>query len=47
MEDQTSVFEGVAASVKLAVDVESPVVVVRYLDNEGNEIYSREFTAAQ
>ena len=46
MEDQTSVFEGVAA-VKLAVDVESPVVVVRYLDNEGNEIYSREFTAAQ
>ena len=32
---------------KLAVDVESPVVVVRYLDNEGNEIYSREFTAAQ
>lgn len=47
MEDQTSVFEGVAASVKLAVDVESPVVVVRYLDSEGNEIYSREFTAAQ
>ena len=31
--------------IKEAVDVENPVVVVRYLDTKGNEIYSAEFVA--
>lgn len=46
LETQASTFEGVAASLTEAVEVEDPIVVVVYADSEGNEIYSREFTAA-
>ena len=46
LDTQASTFEGVAASLKEAVEVEDPIVVVLYADSEGNEIYSREFTAA-
>lgn len=45
LETQASTFEGVAASLTEAVEVEDPIVVVVYADSEGNEIYSREFTA--
>lgn len=46
LDTQASTFEGVAASLTEAVEVEDPIVVVVYADSEGNEIYSREFTAA-
>lgn len=45
LDSQASVFEGLAAMLPAAVDVEDPVVVVRYLDNVGNIITSREFYA--
>ena len=45
LEEQASVFESVASSLKLAVDVENPVVVVKYLDKDGNVIVSKEFSA--
>ncbi|MCI8505228.1 MAG: DUF4854 domain-containing protein [Lachnospiraceae bacterium] len=45
LEAEKTTFSGVAKSIKLAVDVENPVVVVRYLDSTGAEIYSAEFTA--
>ncbi len=45
LEEQASVFESVASSLKLAVDVENPVVVVEYLDKDGNVIVSKEFSA--
>lgn len=45
LESQKSTFVGVAKSIKLAVDVENPVVVVQYLDAKGDVIYSAEFTA--
>ncbi len=45
LEGQASTFEAVASSLKLAVDVENPVVVVKYLDKDGNEITSKEFAA--
>lgn len=44
MESQAETYENIAGSMKDAVDVENPVVVVLYQDGEGNEIYSREFT---
>lgn len=44
---QASTFESIAASIALAVDVENPVVVVRYQDSTGAEIYSAEFSAAE
>lgn len=44
LEEQASVFESVASSLKLAVDVENPVVVVEYLDKDGNVIVSKEFS---
>ena len=37
------IFESVASSLKAAVEVENPVVVVRYLDNTGAEIVAQEF----
>lgn len=43
LDAQASTFETVASSLKEAVEVENPVVVVRYLDNTGTEIASREF----
>ena len=45
LEAEKTTFSGVAKSIKLAVDVENPIVVVRYLDSTGAEIYSAEFTA--
>ena len=45
LEAERETFVSVAKSIKLAVDVEDPIVVVQYLDSGGNEIYSAEFTA--
>lgn len=45
LDQQASTFENVAKELKNAVNVESPVVVVRYLTKSGAEIYSKEFTA--
>ena len=42
---EAATFEGVAASVGKVVDVENPVVVVRYLNKDGSEICSQEFSA--
>lgn len=46
LDSQASAFESVAGTLKTAVDVDNPTVLVRYLDNEGTELASREFTAA-
>ena len=43
LQSQASTFESVASSLKAAVEVENPVVVVRYLDNTGAEIVAQEF----
>lgn len=43
LQSQASTFESVASSLKAAVEVENPVVVVRYLDNMGAEIVAQEF----
>lgn len=45
MDGQTDTFKTVASSLKLAVEVENPVVVVEYLDMNGEVIYSAEYTA--
>lgn len=45
MNAQASTFENVAASLKEATDVKDPIVEVRYLNADGSEIYSQEFTA--
>ena len=45
MASQAETFVAVASSMKEAVNVEAPVVVVRYVDANGGEIYSEEFTA--
>lgn len=42
---QADTFKVIAGVLKAAVKVENPVVVVRYLDHEGKEIYAIEFTA--
>lgn len=44
IKDQASTFQNVASMLKLAVDVENPIVVVTYLDKNGEEIYTAEFT---
>lgn len=43
LDSQASTFESVAGVLPTAIDVENPVVVVRYLDSDGNELASREF----
>ncbi len=43
MESQTETFTGIRESITTAVTVENPVVVVNYLDKEGNVIYSHEY----
>ena len=43
LDSQASTFESVAGVLPAAIDVENPVVVVRYLDSDGNELASREF----
>lgn len=45
LDAQASTFESVASALKLAVDVENPVVVVKYMNNDGTELYSQEFSA--
>lgn len=45
LDAQSATFENVAKSLTEAVDVENPTVVVRYLNNDGSEIYSQEFHA--
>lgn len=45
MDAQASTFTTVANTIKVAVDVENPVVVVRYLDANGEEIFSGEYPA--
>lgn len=42
---QAATFESIASSLKAAVDVENPVVVVTYQNVDGTEIYSQEFMA--
>lgn len=44
IKNQASTFQNVASMLKLAVDVENPIVVVTYLDKNGEEIYTAEFT---
>ena len=45
LDNQAATMETVAASLKLYVDIEDPIVVVRYLNADGSEIYTREFQA--
>lgn len=45
LQEQSSTFESVAETLKQAVDVDNPVVVVRYLSSDGTEICSMEFGA--
>mgnify|MGYP000223623066 CR=1 FL=1 len=42
---QSSVFEEVASTLKEATNVSDPIVVVQYVDSDGNEIHSQEFKA--
>lgn len=42
---QTETFTTIAASLREAVEVEAPVVVVTYVDMNGDVIYSEEFAA--
>ena len=44
LDSQVATYKNIAASLKTAVNVDSPVVVVRYLDSKGKEIASREFS---
>lgn len=43
LDSQASTFESVAGILPAAIDVENPVVVVRYLGSDGTELISREF----
>ncbi len=45
LDTQENTFKMIANSITLAVNVESPIIVVRYLDREGNLLCEREFTA--
>ncbi len=47
LDEMGSVFESVAASLKDAVEVEDPVVVVEYVTSDGTLLCSREFRAAE
>ena len=44
MDGQADTFKNVASSLKLAVEVENPVVVVEYIDMNGEVILSAEYT---
>lgn len=43
---QASTFESVAGILPTAIEVENPVVVVRYVGSDGQELVSREFSAS-
>lgn len=45
LQAQSSTFESIAETLKQAVDVDNPIVVVRYLSSDGTEICSMEFGA--
>lgn len=45
--EQSSTFTDLAAEIAEAVNVKDPVVVVKYIDMNDEEIYSQEFTAAE
>lgn len=45
LDAQAATFENTASSLKTAVDVENPVVVVEYIDAKGEMIHSAEFAA--
>ncbi len=47
MDSMASTFEGIASSLKDAVDVDDPVVEVTYYTSDGTELCSREFTPAE
>lgn len=44
-EEQAETFTSLANMLKLATEEEDPVVVIRYLDSAGREIYMEEFAA--
>ena len=43
LDSQASTFESIASTIPLAVEIDNPVVVVRYLDSTGAVIVSQEF----
>lgn len=43
LDSQASTFESIASMIPLAVEIDNPVVVVRYLDSAGAVIVSQEF----
>lgn len=45
LDSQASTFESIASMIPLAVEIDNPVVVVRYLDSAGAVIVSQEFTS--
>ena len=45
LSSQSSVFVELASALKDEVAVDNPVVVVQYVDSDGNEIFSQQFTA--
>ena len=45
VEAESSTFQETADQVKKLVDAEAPALVIRYLDGNGEEIYSKEFPA--
>lgn len=45
LESQADTFKGIASTLSMAVEVENPVVVVEYIDSNGEVIVSQEFTA--
>lgn len=45
LDSQASTFESVAGTLPAAIEVENPVVVVRYVGSDGTELVSREFAA--
>lgn len=47
LDQMSSTFEGVASSLKEAVEIDNPVVVVTYVGDDGTELCSKEFSAAE
>ena len=45
VEAESATFQATADQVKELVDAEAPALVIRYLDTNGEEIYSKEFPA--
>lgn len=43
LDSQASTYESIASTIPLAVEIENPSVVVRYVDNAGTELLSKEF----